>query len=235
MKGSMSVDKLAVMAALCLALALAGLPAFAKKDQPPQMSDDGLELVKQTKTRLVYKKPGATFSQYKRVAILDCTVEFSKDWLKNYNNSQRDSARRIGDKDLERAKASLAADFKKVFTDELSTKGGYQISENAAPDVLVLRPALVNIQVSAPDLMAPGRSVTFVQASGQMTLFLELWDSSTNTILGRVMDARGSNDSFAGRSNSVSNMAAANSMMRAWAKELRERLDVITGKSEGSP
>jgi Protein of unknown function (DUF3313) len=230
MNPSVSIARLAIFVGLCVALAFAGLPARAAKDEPPQVSEDGLQLVKQTKTRLVYKKPGATFTQYKRVAILECAVEFSKDWLRDYNNSQIDPSRRVGDKDLDRAKASLAAQFKKIFTDELVTKGGYQISANAAPDVLVLRPALVNIQVSAPDLMTPGRSVTFVQASGQMTLYLELWDSSTNTILGRVMDARGSNDSYGKRSSSVTNMAAADSIMQSWAKELRERLDVITDK-----
>jgi Protein of unknown function (DUF3313) len=229
-----SVQRLIVMTGLCIGLAVAGWPVLAAKDAPPQVSEDGLHLVKQTKTRLVYKKPDATFTQYKRVAILDCAVDFSKDWLKNYNNSQRDPSRRIGDKDLERAKADLAAQFKKIFTDELATKGGYQISENAAADVLVLRPALVNIQVSAPDLMTPGRSVTFVQDSGQMTLFLELWDSSTNTILARVMDARSSNESYSQRSSSVSNKAAADLMMRSWAKELRERLDVVTGKNGAS-
>jgi hypothetical protein len=212
------------------------MPAFAAKDAPPQVSEDGLQLVKQTKSRLVYKKPDANFAQFKRVAILDCTVEFSKDWVKEYNSSQRDPARKISSTDLDRAKADLAKQFKKIFTDELANKGGYQISETAAPDVLVLRPALVNIQVSAPDLMTPGRSVTFVQSSGQMTLYLELWDSSTNTILGRVMDARGSNDNngFASRSSSVSNRAAADVILRSWAKELHERLDVITGKGSGA-
>jgi hypothetical protein len=228
MNQSMSVRPIAVMAVLCLGLTTAGLSGA--KDAPPQVSEDGLHLVKQTKTRLVYKKPDATFTQFKRVAILDCAVEFSKTWLKDYNNSQRDPSRRISGQDLDRAKASLSTQFKKIFTEELATKGGYQISEEAAPDVLVLRPALINIQVSAPDLMTPGRSVTFVQESGQMTLYIELWDASTNTILGRVMDARGSNESFGQRSSSVSNKAAADQIMRSWARELRERLDVITGK-----
>jgi Protein of unknown function (DUF3313) len=232
MKRSMSVRRLAVMVGLCLGFNVAAVTVLAAKDAPPQVSDDGLNLVKQTKTRLVYKKPDATFTQFKRVAILDCAVEFSKSWLKDYNNSTRDLSRRIGDDDLARAKTSLSAAFKKIFTEELATKGGYQISETAAPDVLVLRPALVNIQVSAPDLMTPGRSVTFVQESGQMTLYLELWDSSNNTILGRVMDARSSNESYGQRSSSVSNKAAADRIMRSWAKELRERLDVITGKGE---
>ncbi len=139
--------RVATIAGISLGLLIAALPVYAGKDAPPQVSDDGLHLVNQTKTRLVYKRPDATFTQYKRVAILDCGIDFSKDWLRNYNRSQVDSARRIKDADLERAKASLSAQFKKIFTDELATKGGYQISENAGPDVLVLRPALVNIQV----------------------------------------------------------------------------------------
>jgi hypothetical protein len=220
-----------VLVGLYLAMAMAAWPALAAPDAPPQVSKDGLELVKQTGTRLVYKKPGADFSQFKRVAILDCAVEFSKDWLRNYNNSQVDPARRIGQKDLDRAKASLSEDFKRIFTDELVNKGGYQVSANSAPDVMVLRPALINIQVSAPDLMAPGRSTTFVEGSGAMTLFLELWDSSTNTILARVMDARSSSDNYAQRSTSVSNKAAAQQIMQSWAAELRKRLDVVTGKN----
>ncbi len=228
---SKSMRCIAAALAVGLGLSIAAHPVIAAKNAAPQVSEDGLHLVKQTKTRLIYKRPDATFTQFKRVAILDCTIQFSKDWLRDYNRSQSDPSRRIGDKDLERAKASLSTEFKKIFTDELATKGGYQISENAGPDVLVLRPALVNIQVSAPDLMTAGRSTTFVQASGAMTLYLELWDSSTNTILARVMDASASNDSFAQRSNSVTNMAAANSMMRAWARELRERLDIVTGKN----
>ncbi len=74
----------------------------------------------------------------------------------DYNNSQADPSRRISSSDLDRAKTDLSAAFKKIFTDELASKGGYEISETAAPDVLVLRPALINIEVSAPDLMAPG-------------------------------------------------------------------------------
>ena len=206
--------------------------ALADKDAPPEVSQDGLHLKTQTKSRLVYVRPDATFTQYRRVAILDCGVEFSKTWLNNYNSSQRDPGRRITDSDLERAKTSLAASFKKIFTEELSGKGGYEISANAAPDVLVLRPALVNIQVSAPDLMSPGRSTTFVQSSGQMTLYLELWDSATNTILARVMDANGDPSMYGQRSSSVTNRAAADRLMRSWAQELHKRLDIVTGKDQ---
>ena len=96
---------------LCAGLAL--FPAaFAAKEPPPEVSKDGLHLYKQTKERLAYVRPGATFTQYKKVAILDCYVEFSKDWVNDYNRDQRDPSRRIRDSDLARAKTALQKDFK---------------------------------------------------------------------------------------------------------------------------
>jgi len=215
---------------LFVVLAVITPPAFCAKEKPPQVTEDGLELKKQTKQRLVYLRPGASFAQYQRVAILDCYVEFSKTWLRDYNNSTRDPSRRIQDDDLERAKTDLAAQFKKIFGEELA-KGGYQISDSAEPDVLVLRPALVNIEVSAPDLMTPGRSTTYAQSSGQMTLYLELLDAATNTPLARVMDAQADSGMYGQPTTSVHNRAAADQIMKQWAQELRKKLELAQGKS----
>jgi hypothetical protein len=214
---------------MCAGLAL-GCPAgLAAKEPPPEVTKDGLHLYKQTKERLAYVRPGATFTQFKRVAILDCYVEFSKDWVKRYNRDQRDPSRQIRDSDLERAKTALQSDFKKVFTEELQEGGRYQVVDSGGPDVLVLRPALINVQVSAPDLMSAGRSTTFVQSSGAMTIYLELWDSASNTILARVADGSVDPGLYGQRSSRVTNRAAAERMMRRWADELRSRLDLVRG------
>ena len=222
--------RFAVFGLFVVALALIAPHAVCAKEKAPQVSEDGLELKKQTKQRLVYVRPGATVAQYHRVAILDCYVEFSKSWLEDYNRDQRDLSRRISDDDLERAKTDLSAQFKKIFSAELA-KGGYEVSDTVGPEMLVLRPALVNIQVSAPDLMTPGRSTTDASSAGQMTLYLELVDADTSTILARVMDAKADSESFAQRTTSVDNKAAADEIMRAWAVELRKKLEVAQGKS----
>ena len=214
------------------ALTLASVPAVQAKDAPPQVSEDGLQLTKSTKTRLVYVKPGATFSQYDRVAILDCYVEFEKDWQKDYNSSRVGLEGRVSDKDVERIKTDLAAEFKKVFVDELQNKGGYQVVDVAAPDVLLLRPALLNVEVNAPDIMTAGIERTVVRSAGQMTLYLELWDPSTKTILARIEDAREDDEAFAQMANRVTNKAAADRILREWAEELRKRLDTVRGKGD---
>jgi hypothetical protein len=220
----------AVITALGVSLALACPVAFAATEPPAEVTNDGLHLYKQTKQRVAYVRPGATFTQYKRLALIDCYVEFSKEWVKDYNRDQRDPSRQIRDSDLDRAKKALQTDFKKIFTEELQQGGRYQVTDSGGPDVLVLRPALINIQVSAPDLMSPGRSTTFVQSAGAMTIYLELWDSASNTILARVIDGKVDPDLYGQRSSSVTNRAAADRMMQSWADELRSRLDLVRGK-----
>lgn len=231
MTRSIAGKRLALMTGLLAALVVVCAGPPAAKEPPPQVSSDGLELKKQTKHRLVYVKPGADLAQYKRVAILDCHIEFSKEWLRTYNSSQRDPGRQIRDSDIQRAKTDLSAQFQKVFTQELQGEGGYQVTDTAAPDVLVLRPALINIQVSAPDLMSPGRSVTYAQSAGQMTLYLELWNSATNTIVARVIDAQVDPQMHGQRSSAVTNRSAADRILKGWAVELHSALDAARGQS----
>jgi len=213
-------------------LTLAALPSVHAKDAPPQVTEDGLQLAKSTRNRLVYVKPGADFSQYDRVAILDCYVEFEKDWQKDYNASRMGLEGRVSDKDVERIKTDLAAEFKKVFVDELQNKGGYQVVDVAAPDVLLLRPALINVEVNAPDLMTAGIGATVARSAGQMTLYLELWDPSTKTLLARIEDAQADDRAFAQVANRATNKAAADHILREWAEELRKRLDTVKGKTD---
>jgi RNase H-fold protein (predicted Holliday junction resolvase) len=220
------------MSAACAVtlLALAAVPAVHAADAPPQETSDGLQLVKSTKSRLVYVKPGATFSQYGRVAILECEVQFEKDWQRDYNSSHVGLEGRVTDSDVERMKTDLAAEFKKVFIDELQNKGGYQVVDVVAADVLVLRPALLNVEVNAPDLMTASIGSTVVRSAGQMTLYLELWDPSTKTLLARVEDAQADDQNLAQRADRVTNKVAADRILREWAEELRARLDTVMQK-----
>ena len=212
-------------------LIFVGARMLDANEPPPQVSKDGLQLQKQTKQRLVYLKPGATFAQYNRVALIECYVEFRKNWARDYNSEHVGLENQVRDDDIQRMRSALSAEFKKVFVNEL-TKGGYQVVDTAAPDVLVLRPALVNVDPTAPDLMTANMERTVVRSAGQMTLYLELWDSSTNTILARVMDAEADQQPFAQPADRVTNYAAADAILKSWADELRGHLDAVRAKTK---
>ena len=68
-----------------------------------------------------------------------------------------------------------------------------------------------------------------------MTLFLELWDSSTKTILARIMDAQADRDNFAQVASRASNKAAADRILRDWAEQLRKHLDAVQGPQAEGP
>ncbi len=114
---------------------------------------------------------------------------------------------------MNQIKKELAAEFMKVFTRQLKA-GGYAVVDTAAPDVLILRPAIINLRVTAPDLMTPGINMTVVRSAGSATLYLELWDSMTDKILARVMDSQADQGDGRQVANSVSNMAAADFILR---------------------
>lgn len=227
------VRRLLLASCLVASLALGVAPGLFAAESIPEVSPEGMQLQKSKDARVVYLKPGATFDQYKRVAILECFVDFAKDWQRDYNNDVAGIQRRVSTQDMDRMKAAVAAEFKKVFTEELQTKGGYQIVDTAAPDVLVLRPAIINLMVTAPDLMTADMGRTVVASAGQMTLYLELWDSSTNTILARIMDAQADRGmgGMAVVADSVSNKAAADLILKRWAEKLRKHLDAVNGKA----
>jgi len=222
-------------AALIGSIALLSGALFANSgalatDEVPEKTHDGLELVEGTKLDAVYRLPGADFTPYQRVAILECAVAFRNNWQRDQNRDRRGGSRITPD-DMDRIKSTLSEEFQKIFTEELE-KGGYAVVDTGGEDVLVLRPAIINLDVAAPDIMEPGRTRTFSATAGQMTLYLEVYDSVTSAILGRAVDARSSRGP--GRvqiSNRVTNRAEADRILRRWATILVGKLDAVHGKT----
>jgi hypothetical protein len=93
-------------------------------------------------------------------------------------------------------------------------------------DVLLVTPAIVDLDVTAPDLPQANRSMSYSESAGEMTLKLELFDSITNDKIATATDRkRDYRDGYLQWRTSVSNRADAKRMMTAWAKALRSALD----------
>jgi hypothetical protein len=188
----------------------------------PEYTPEGMKLLKQTETRIVYAMEGADLSRYSKVALIECYVAFAKNWERDYNRSASFS-RRIDARDMEEIKQSIAGEFRKVFTEELAERG-HEVVEYSGADVVVIRPAIINLDVSAPDTASAGFADVIVRSAGSMTLYMELFDSPTSAIFARVIDARADRESFAARANRVTNKAAADRILRDWARELADHL-----------
>jgi len=222
--------KLTLISAVFVAVSMGG--QVIAKDKLPEVDSDGLHLVKDRKVYAAYAKPGADLSGYDKVMLVGCFVDFVKDWQRDYNMDVIGLNGRVTDKDAETIKQRLADEFSKVFT-EVLTKKGYPVVTASGPGVLLLRPALINVDVVAPDLNTVVRQGALVNSAGGMTLYMELYDSATNTLIGRVADPQADDGGLAHVANRVTNKAAADLILRHWADLLVKRLDEATHKNTG--
>lgn len=216
-----------VLTALCLAVSV---PAQSR-EKLPQTTKDGLELQKHSKVAAVYLKPGASLDAYDKFAITDVLVSFKKNWQRDYNSSVVRADMKVSDDDMKEMQDKIAKEFTAVFTKELE-KGGYQITEYTGKDVMVIRPALINLDVADPNPDKPAfGGVTIVRGAGSLTLYAELYDSVTNEKFAEVLDTQEAGEGgFAHRATSVSNKADLDATLRHWAELLVKRLDEAHGK-----
>lgn len=227
----MNLKALLMPAALVLSMLLAG--AVVAEDALPEVSHDGLHLLKNTKLRAVYMKPGANLDEYDKVALLACYVAFNKNWQRNYNDESMDLSDMITDQDMKNIRDNLAKEFNKVFTDVL-TKGGHQMVTSGGTGVLIVQPAIVNLEVTAPDTMSPGMEQNFSASAGQMTLYMQLYDGKTGDIIARIIDPEAAGDDFFEVRNSVTNMADAERVLRRWATILNDHLGTVAAATTTS-
>ncbi len=206
-----------LVGALALALSLASGGA-----EPPPTTHDGLQQVKSKKLDLLYVLPGATLSGYNKVWLDPVQVAFSKSW--------KPDPRQVDSQDRERIRTELAAEFHRIFKQELEEKGDYAVVSAAGPDVVRVLPAIIDLYIAAPDTMEAGRTKVYSVSPGEMTLIAELRDAESGAILARVADRKGRSFGPMQWTTRGTNVAEARRILRAWAVTLREGMDAARGK-----
>jgi hypothetical protein len=207
-------------AALVLALLV---PSLAAAD-PATSPFPGLEPVNSKNVGALYRRPDVDPSAYNKIMLGEPVVEFSKNWNpRNYGTFGLSAAQ------LTKIRVDLAAMAKSVFAKTLSD-GGYEIVTDAGDGVLYITPSIVNLFINAPDVMTAGRSKAYTMDAGSMTLVLQVNDAVTGTLLAVVLDQRRSGSSTWQWATSVSNRAAAETILKNWAEEFKRELDAVRAK-----
>jgi hypothetical protein len=200
-----------------LAAALAGCAASRG---PEETTADGLARVPSRSAGGVYRAPGAPFIQYKRFIVEPLTVDFVKKWRKRHPD--------VSDGEVRRMRDEAARMFAEEFADVLVEEGGYTMADAPGEDVLLLAPALTELDVPAPENdMVETRSLSPRRPS--MTLTGELRDAVTGKLVGRIIviepgEHYGINELRP--TNRVTNAHEIRIVFGKWVRMLREALDV---------
>jgi len=213
------IVKLVLAGALTTGVMMVATPAAAGTSEVESI--DGLVLKIDEKRRKLYVRPGATFAGYKRYYLLEPNIAFRRNWQRD----TRVNGRRITDAQMNEIREVAAELLIEVFNEELQA-GGYAVSETSGDDVIVFRPAIIDLDITAPDVATAGRSRSWTDSSMSATLVLEMFDSQTLEILARGASAQSESSSgFMSRANSVTNRADAKRIYKRWAEKLRAAWD----------
>lgn len=209
----MSRRTIAIFAAICV-IGVAAPPVFAAK---PPANWDGLALFPSKRFDAVYLMPGVDFRVYTKVMLDPTEVAFRKNWIRDYNNNAMTLDGRISDSEATKILNAARTGFEEVFT-KAYTDAGYQVVTQPGADVLRLRTAVANLDISAPDQMTAARTRSYSEDAGSATVVLEARDSLSGALLGRAVDSRTAGDNGTYIRNRVTNRSDFENMFSSWAR-----------------
>ena len=197
-------------------LLLAGLPALALAQLPPEMAD--LKPVKTKRIDQGYLLPGTDFSAYKKVMIDPAQVSFNKNWMKDMNRSG-DLAKKISQEDMQKIAEAARSGFGEIFA-ETFKRAGVEVVNAPGPDVLRVTPAVINLYINAPSVGGSSATRTYTVQAGQASLVLALRDSVAGTLIGMALDKKDTRTASAGPvlADGVTNRAEFEVLFRRWAE-----------------
>ncbi len=207
-----------IAASLCVALAVAQAP------MAQEVTEDGLVRVPSDRNVGVYRAPAIPFTQFNSVVIAPIPVVFRKTWLREHYDIKEDR--------LSRMQAELARAFREELEAEFH-EAGYKLVDRPGPGTLRLEPYVLNVNIVAPDASTEQRGHTYTRTGNSMKLVVEIRDSSSDVIIGRIINFLQPKEyGYSQFASKVSNFGEARTAFSNVARYTREALNLAKVERE---
>jgi len=207
------------------------LVAGCAADRPPEeITDDGLVRVPSRSVGGVYRAPEASFLQYRRIILEPPSIGFIKDW--------REKHPEVSQAEFERIRAESVKLFRDEFAREFVKRGPYAFADDPAPDVLLVVPAIEDLDIVAPDSSDAGLTRSYTSGPVTMKVTGDLRDALTGKVVGRVImystDERHPFNEMR-LANRTTNAHDQRQVFAKWARLVREALNVAKAERPRTP
>lgn len=155
------------------------LDAYSETDPWPTITADGLHRVYMPEFGVVYVKPGVKLTDYHHLRILKPVIRFEKgrvgaeEWASDVTGDVP------SDQEIMRVRKKMSENFNEIFSKKMAD-GGFHLTDENGSGVLVLRPAIINLALIS----------TASHGVGEVTLYVELFDSVTGERLAEAWDQK---------------------------------------------
>jgi ABC-type amino acid transport substrate-binding protein len=191
-------------------------------------SRDGMVEVKSKRFDHVFLRPGADFRGYTKVMLDPTQVTFATNWLADLNNHKIAVLQGTTAADADRIAAEMRSGLRDAFANTFRS-AGYEVVSAPGADVLAVSVGMTDLYINAPVTVTQALpSRVYTHDAGEATLALDLRDSTSGAMLGRVVDHRIAGNRGGPRSiritTTASNQFDFESLFDVWAQYCTDEL-----------
>lgn len=168
----------------------------------------------------IYRRSGASLKAYSKILLQPLAIELRSGWY-----PERDAPR---SHDIHKARERIAATFADEMASELESGGRYDVVASPGPNVLELRPQIIDLYIKAIDDEISGSDPvrTYEINDAELTLTGDLRDSATGTVLYRFYDHRTAAIGALDTSSVDARTDEFRRLVAEWANKLKAALDL---------
>ena len=176
----------------------------------------------------VYRKPAADLSVYAKVMVASPTVAFRENW----RPADDPTLVRVNLPDPAAVAERVSQQFLQTLTTKLAENGGYVVVAAPGTGVLEVKAAISDLYFSSSALQtAAGDGEPYYMESSEITVAIELRDSTTSELLCLVTDHRASpNARTVELQQGLWSSPGLQAASEHWASSLRRLLDQARSK-----
>lgn len=191
-------------------------------ENEPEVTVDGLQLISETGVSRVYALPDINLARYNMIYLDDTFVAFKKN---SQPGQDEPGSQKISAIEMARIKTELSSLFREIFSQTLKNNG-YVLASKPAQNVLQIKPAIINLDIVSSAAEADNNGYSYTESAGEITLYLEFYDSLSGDIIGKAIDLdKDRQTGYFSWQNRINNRAAARRILQLWANILTQGLD----------
>jgi len=186
-----------------------------------QTNFEGLREVKSRNWDRVEVRPNMVFTVYTGIILGDVTIAY-----RTPDRSQQQFP--LTDEQKGRFQETLTT----AYISELAMMKNAELVNSPGRDILLLSVRAINVTATVPPrgVSSVGRGTIALQAIGEVTLVLELFDSRSGEILARAVDTKTVvGAAIAEDGDMLTKWEGVDSLSARWASTTRSRLDTLLG------
>lgn len=192
---------------------------------PAPAPEPGLEVLQHGRGHEMQVATDVDWNSYTKIILHEAPVEFVEDWRRN---QERLHGRTIRDEDVARIEAAVSGRLAKAMYETLGERGGYELTSESGPGVMVFWPNIIDLDVQATGWVQGSILESLPAYRGRMTTELVIRDSVSDKLLAvawqHQTDPRESDTEW---STSFSNAHAFRLMSENFADWILGRLDEL--------